>query len=322
MLRQISNMKVVRNLVMLLMVTVIVSLSAVGQQKDQKKKSDPQGPIQVRANVMVIDSKTELVNDIKLEDLKVFEDGVEQKLTSFARKEPVALALVVDNSGSLRSQLGTIISAAKLAVFNLDTDDEAMVIRFVNSNAIQIIQEWTSDKAKMLDAVENMYVEGGASAVMDALVLTVEKVKEKEKVAPSKKYAVLFISDCEDVDSYFNVAQLIRTIGDSEMQIFPFAMMSEINLKTSKSARTLAATLSLRTGGNFYTLEKKFTKDQLLANMKAFFIELRSQYVIGYTSSNLTRDSTRQLRVEVRDGATGEKRRGLIREGYYVPEKY
>jgi len=141
---------------MLLMVTVIVSLSAVGQQKDQKKKSDPQGPIQVRANVMVIDSKTELVNDIKLEDLKVFEDGVEQKLTSFARQEPVALALVVDNSGSLRSQLGTIISAAKLAVFNLDTDDEAMVIRFVNSNTIQIIQEWTSDKAKMLDAVENM----------------------------------------------------------------------------------------------------------------------------------------------------------------------
>jgi hypothetical protein len=115
---------------------------------------------------------------------------------------------------------------------------------------------------------------------------------------------------------------LVGSLGDSEMQIFPLALMSELNPKQSKSARALASTLSLRTGGNAYYLEKSFTKDQLLASMKALFIELRSQYVISYTSSNLARDSTRKLRVEVKDGASGEKRRGLIRETYYVPEKY
>ena len=98
--------------------------------------------------------------------------------------------------------------------------------------------------------------------------------------------------------------------------------MTEMNLGTSKRARAFATTLSLKTGGNVYFLEKKFTQDQVLANLKALFIELRSQYVIGYTSSNLTRDSNRKLRVEVKDGTKGEKRQGLIREGYYVPEKY
>jgi hypothetical protein len=165
-------------------------------------------------------------------------------------------------------------------------------------------------------------VEGGQSAIVDALVLASEKLKERQRSATSKKYAVLLISDCEEQESYYNFDQLITSLGDKGIQIFPFALMGEINPGTSKRARAFAATLSLRTGGNVYFLEKKFQQDQLLANLKALFIELRSQYVISYTSSNLARDSTRKLRVEVKDGAWGEKRRGLIRESFYVPEKY
>ena len=318
-------MKVVRNLVVLLTVILIATPHANGQDTDRKKKSADvpiQGPIEVKANVMVLDSKNELVNDIKLEDIKVFEDGVEQKLTSFSKKEPLTLALVVDNSGSLRSQFDTVISVAKLAVVNLDADDEAAVIRFVSSDKIQVSQEWTSDKRKLVNAVENLYVEGGQSAIVDALFLAAEKLKEKENSAKSKKYAVLLISDCEEQASYYTLAQLITSIRDKDVQIFPFALMGDINPRTSKSARAFAATLSLRTGGNVYFLEKKFQQDPILANLKALFIELRSQYVIGYTSSNLARDSNRKLRVEVRDGEKGEKRQGIIREGYYVPEKY
>jgi len=318
-------MKVVRNLLVLSSVILITTLYAVGQDTDRKKKSpDPpiQVPIEVKANVMVLDSKNELVNDTKLEDIRVFEDGIEQKLTSFAKKESLTLALVVDNSASLRSQVDTVIGVAKLAVFNLDADDEATVIRFVSSDKIEVFQEWTSDKRKMLNAVENLYVEGGASAIVDALTLSVEKLNERAKSAKSKKYAVLLISDCEERDSYYSLAQLIASLSDKEIQIFPFALMTEMNVGTSKRARAFATTLSLKTGGNVYFLEKKFTQDQVLANLKALFIELRSQYVIGYTSSNLTRDSNRKLRVEVKDGTKGEKRQGLIREGYYVPEKY
>jgi len=306
-------------------VILITTLCAIGQDTDRKKKSvEPQiqTPIEVKVNVMVLDSKNELVNEIKPEDIKVFEDGVEQKVTSISKKEPLSLALVVDNSGSLRSQFETVIGVAKLAVFNLDADDEATVIRFVSSDKIEVWQEWTSDKRKMVNAVENLYVEGGQSAIVDALVKAVEKLKEREKSDKSKKYAVLLISDCEERDSYYNFPQLIASLGDKDIQIFPFALMGEINLGTSKRARAFAATLSLKTGGNVYLLEKKFTQNQVLANLKALFIELRSQYVIGYASSNLTRDSTRKLRVEVKDGTKGEKRQGLIRESFYVPEKY
>ncbi|PYS98813.1 MAG: hypothetical protein DMF63_14590 [Acidobacteria bacterium] len=325
MLSEDRHMKIGRSLTVLLMFVLIASLCAVAQDKDRKKKSDEpkvQTPVEVKANVMVLDPKNELVNEIKIEDLKVFEDDVEQKLTSFEKKDPLSLALLVDNSGSLRSQIGTIINVAKLAVFNLDADDEGMVIRFISSDKIEVLQEWTPNKAKMIGSIENLYVEGGQSAVSDALFLAVERIKEMEKSDRSKKYAVLLVSDCEDINSYYSFKDLLKSIGNSGVQIFPFAMMSEIKATSSKSARTFASTVSLRTGGNVYFHEKKYTQDQVLANLKAFFIEMRSQYVISYTSTNTARDSTRKLRVEVKDGANGEKRQGLVRDSYYVPEKY
>ncbi len=72
----------------------------------QNKKNDKdakQIPIEIKANVLISDEEKQLVGDVKKEDIKIFEDGVEQKITYFSEKKPVFnLGIVVDNSGSMR----------------------------------------------------------------------------------------------------------------------------------------------------------------------------------------------------------------------------
>lgn len=319
-------MKLIRTI---LAICVLFTIVAFAQDKPRVSKNDDKAPkpIEVRANVMVLDSRNQYVGALKQEDIKLFEDGVEQKLNYFSEKETeFRLALVVDNSGSLRSRLPDLLTAAGVLVSNLDAGDRAIIIRFVSSEKIEIVQDWTADKPAAIKAIDNMFIEGGQSAVIDAVYLAVEKLKDVQKSAPSKRYAVVLLSDCDDLSSYYNTGQLLDLVARTDIQIFPFALVSDgqagfLNSNRREKARELAKSLALSSGGNAYIFDGKFTKDIVVDKLKSLVRELRSQYVIGYRSSNLARGLDRKLRVEIVDGPKVEKRQGLIRDSFGVSKK-
>ena len=75
------------------------------------------------------------------------------------------------------------------------------------------------------------------------------------------------------------------------------------------------------TGGLVLNLTKKRTKEDVITTLKALMTELRSDYFIGYTSTNQKRDDLpRKLRIEVANDAKGDKRQGFIRESFVVPK--
>src|SRR5687768_13622755 len=117
-----SHMNIfLKNVVVSVLLTLVLWGSVWAQEKSRSGKADtkPTNVPEVRLNVMVLDSGAKYVNDIKPEEIKIFEDGVEQKLTYFAKKDPVVrVALVVDNSGSLRTQFPIVTSAAATLVTN------------------------------------------------------------------------------------------------------------------------------------------------------------------------------------------------------------
>src|SRR4030095_2355377 len=68
----------------------------------------------VTLNVRVIDRNNRPIDNVRENELHVYEDGVEQPLTLFTREEvPISYGLAVDTSGSLRSQLQSVIDAGK-----------------------------------------------------------------------------------------------------------------------------------------------------------------------------------------------------------------
>src|SRR5688572_10444636 len=137
-----SHMNIfLKNVVVYVLLTLVLWGSVWAQEKSGSKKAETKvSTTEARLNVMVLDSGGRYVNDIKPEEIKIFEDGVEQKLTYFAKKDPVVrVALVVDNSGSLRTQFPIVTSAAATLVTNLGANDEVVVIRFISSDKIKIL---------------------------------------------------------------------------------------------------------------------------------------------------------------------------------------
>lgn len=303
----------------LFLICLVVSF-ADSQTKSKDKKSE-QKPVEVKANVMVLDSTNQFVDGIKVEDLKVFEDGVEQKINYFSETSPVLnLGIVVDNSGSMRSVLDEIVYEGKIITTNLNQNDEALIVRFVDSDTIEIIENWTSDKAKLNASLDDLYIEGGKSAVIDAIYLSSEKLLEREKKDKTKKYALVVISDGEERDSYYKYKEMLSLFGGSDIQVFMISYAFQAPLRR-KAASKFADKIVFETGGLVFDLNKKRTKEDIASTLKALMIELRSNFVIRYTSTNQKRDGLpRKLRIEVADSEKGEKRQGFIRESFIVPK--
>lgn len=59
---------------------------------------------------------------------------------------------MIDNSGSLRPQIEQVIEAGKILVAANRQDDETAVIRFVSSDKIEVLQEFTKSKTDLNDA--------------------------------------------------------------------------------------------------------------------------------------------------------------------------
>ena len=302
------------------------------KDKSKDKDSSPQS-IQVKANLMVLEPNNNFA-DIKLEDIKIYEDGAEQKITYFAKKEnALNIGLVMDNTGSMRSQFNRITAAGVTFVNNIRLQDEVFVIRFVDSDHIEILQEWTANKKLLNSALSNMFIEGGRSAVIDAIYLAVNEVLEREKTDKSKRSAIILITDGEDRDSYYNQKELFDLLKTSDVQIFIIGLTQDLsdqrNEYTKKKnpktdSENFIKLLALKTGGAAFILEgkNKEFENALVQSLKSILTELNSQYVIGYTSTNQKRDGlARKLTVQIADGANGEKRQAFIRESFVVPEE-
>ncbi|HXG86365.1 MAG TPA: VWA domain-containing protein [Pyrinomonadaceae bacterium] len=316
-------MKLKRSFYALFIICCICSGFAFSQDKSSngKDKNPKQKPVEIKANVLITDSSAYYADGIKAENVKVFEDEVEQKITYFAKKELILnVGLVIDNSGSMRTSLNEITAAGLIFVANLAPKDEAFIVRFVSSDKVEIVQDWTSNKAELKEGLDNMYIDEGQSAVLDAIYLSAEKVLERQSKDKSKNYALVLISDAEERDSYYKTDEILKPLKDSGLQMFLLSYAENAPLK-KKKAVNLSRLLTLETGGTVYLLDKKHTKEDVIEAVKKLIFELRAQYIIGYTSTNQKRDGLpRKLRVEVADGAKGEKRKGLIREGFIVPK--
>jgi Ca-activated chloride channel family protein len=278
----------------------------------------------VNVNVRVIDRNNRPINKLQQKDFKILEDGVVQKIDFFSESEvPTNYALVIDNSGSLRPQLDKVIEAGKVFVNTNRPDDETMIIRFVGRDKIEIEQPFTSKKEDLNDALENLYIEGGQTAVIDAVYLAAENVGEYEKsnlAKDRKRRALILVTDGEDRNSYYNEKQLFEFLRESEVQIYVIGFVDDLSSDggfISKSpqakAKGLLERLAAETGGKAYFPKSPTELPGLAREISS---ELRTQYSIGYIPSNDRRDGTyRAIKVTVEDGPGSQKRIPIARAG-------
>jgi len=277
---------------------------------------------EVTLDVRVVDRNGRPINGLKQNDFTVLEDGQPQEITSFGQQEvPTNYGLVLDNSGSLRQQLDKVIEAGKVFVSNNRPSDETLVIRFVGRDKIEIVQNFTANKQDLNDALDNLYVEGGQTAIRDAVYLAVENIDDYErsqKAEDRKRRALVLVTDGEDRNSYYNDKQLLDLLRESEVQIFVIGFLDDLAKDggfISKSPRDKAKAfldgLASETGGKAYY---PANASELPGIAQQISSELRTQYKLSYTPSNNKHDgTTRSIKVQVTDGPGGVHRVPITR---------
>jgi len=279
--------------------------------------------VNVLLNVRVIDRNNRPINNLSQNEFQVYEDNVLQRIESFSKAEvPTNYSLVIDNSGSLRMQLEKVIEAGKIIVNTNRPDDETSIVRFVSSDKIKIVQDFTASKPDIIDALDNLYTEGGQTAIIDAVYLAAEKVTEYEKSRSDdrKRRALILVSDGEDRDSYYKEQQLFELLRESDVQIFTIGFVSELSKEggfISKSpqakAKNLLERLATETGGKSYFPANISELDTIARDIAS---ELRTQYSISYAPTSERQDgSFKNIKVQVADGPNKQKRIAVTRTG-------
>ena len=281
----------------------------------------------VNLHVRVVDRNNRPVGDVKQDEFRIFENGVPQQIQFVTKEEvPVTYGLVVDNSGSLRTQINQVIEAGKTIVASNKPGDEAFVVRFISSEEIKIMQDFTADKSSLNDALEDMFVEGGQTAIVDAVYLSAQHAselrgKKGDPVEDKRRRALILVTDGEDRASFYKQEQLFEALKEEDVQIYIIGFVNELDKERgfiSKSKRQKAVDLLDRmakeTGGRTFYPTSLSELPQIAEDITK---DLRTQYVISYVPTAKARPGEfRPVRVAVADAPNREKRIAITRSGY------
>lgn len=282
----------------------------------------------VNLQVRVIDRFNSPINNVREEDFKVYEDGVLQPIFKVSREEvPISYGLAVDNSGSMRSQIDKVIEAAKDIVNSNKPGDETFLVRFIDSDKIETLQDFTPNKQALMDALDSMFIEGGQTAIVDAVYLSADHLSnyKKSDFDDRRRRALILVTDGEERNSFYKKEQLFAKLREEDVQIFVIGFVNELDKDNGglirKSSREESMNfinrLAKETGGRaFYP--NSLSELPNIAN--EIIRDLRTQYIVSYNPTNKARDgSFRSIRVAVAEGAGGEKRIALTRTGRNAP---
>jgi Ca-activated chloride channel homolog len=243
----------------------------------------------VRIELTLTGGKGRVAPELKREDLRVFVDGVEHPVVSFEKETlPVSYGLVVDNSGSLRSQISAVVAAGKYLVERNRPGDEAFVVRFVSSDNIRTVQAMTADQSALGGALDQMFVERGQTALLDALYLAGDYLAKNAARAGDvkRRRALLLVTDGEDRASFYKVEQVLKLLREGGVQVFCVGLTGALDKESGfimaskrKRAKDLLSKIATETGGRVFYAEKG---GELEAAVFEIVENMRTQYVVGY----------------------------------------
>ncbi|HEY0320324.1 MAG TPA: VWA domain-containing protein [Pyrinomonadaceae bacterium] len=166
----------------------------------------------------VKDRNGRYIPDLRREDFRVFEEGVEQKITYFATvDQPFTVVLVIDTSNSTNFKLEDIQDAAIAFVNQLRPEDRVMVVSFDDS--INVLSEPTNDFDKLTKAIRRTRT-GGGTRLYDAVDQVINKHLKR---ITGRKAVVLFTDGVDTTSRRATYESTVRDAEELDALIYPVA---------------------------------------------------------------------------------------------------
>ena len=170
----------------------------------------------VSVPAVVTDGGGRPLANLRAENFVLYEDGRPQQISNFATTEaPFEVALLLDTSGSTRSDIGLIRRAARAFLDALRPGDRVSIIAFNNSEdggkslaSVDVLTRLTNDREELQKALENIGTSNG-TPYYDALVRIGEEVfSEPPTDAMRGRRAVVALTDGVDSASDADFAEV------------------------------------------------------------------------------------------------------------------
>ena len=247
----------------------------------------------------VRDRKGRFVSDLREPDFEVFENSVLQSIRLFRKEDtPVTVGLVIDHSRSMSPKLAHVTAAARAFVHSSNPLDQMFIVNFTDNVSLGLppAVPFTTNAADLEDAILNA-PPAGMTSLYDGIA---EAIAQLQKGNHDKK-VLLVISDGGDNASAHTLNQVLKMAEISSTIVYTVGLFDDDD--PDRNPRALRR-LAHRTGGEaFFPGELGAVVDVC----ESIAREIRSQYTIGYVSSNAAPDGAyRAIRVSARARSGGE----------------
>jgi len=304
------------------------------QQKPQTDQQKPDQGFKIGVEVNMVDVPVtvrqrngDFIKSLPQNAFHIYEDGEEQEILSFAQEGvPARIAIVLDISGSVNPEWGTIKFATKKFAENLKPEDQFSIVTF--NTQIRLKMDWGRNVGRIDEVLGSIFCKDETN-LWDAIWVTSKDVFKGMR----EKKAMIIMTDGLDNNSMVSYDEALKAAVQSEAAIYVVSKTQAVRESLDYQLRQqgyydkipqevfMNADMALRklayeTGGRVLYPNSFGQLNNIYAQVDE---ELRNQYSVGYISSNKVKDGSYRkidVRVEAPGGAFVQSR-----PGYYAPNE-
>lgn len=287
----------------------------------------PQRPaddgIRVDVNLVLVEATVRdragrVVDGLTAADFQIFENRTAQEISHFSRDQiPLAVALVVDLSGSMEPFLRPLRYASQTALRALKPEDEVTLFTF--AGRVEHVVHLTRNKRAVADRIP-AFEAAGATNINQAVF---EAARYLRDAAPAARRVVVLVSD--NVPTARGSAShndVVAAALEADAAVFGLKVPGRNPRTVGRLTRGLSGLVNVpklaeETGGEIFDVEQE---GSLYIAFEALIERLKTRYTLGYYPSNRERDGGfRRLEVRLAGDAARSQHRVLAKRGYYAP---
>jgi Ca-activated chloride channel family protein len=253
----------------------------------------------------VADAQRRLVSGLTQEEFEVLDNEKPQPIVFFQNDiQPITVVVMLDTSGSMTLTLDLLRQAAEQFIIRLLPADKGRVGAF--NDKIQFSSRFSSDRDQLVTDVKNLDY-GNGTRLWDAIGASLDELKGIEG-----RRVVLVFTDGDDTSSRIGLGTVVERARAEEVMIYAIGLESNyfngqsmVRTKPDGGLRKIAD----ETGGGYFELKKS---SELASTFTKVAQELHSQYVIGFTPTQLD-NRVHKLTLKMKQpGMTARARRSYL----------
>jgi Ca-activated chloride channel homolog len=281
-------------------------------------KDDPSPLVRAKTELVSLtitatDRSGRPVVGLQAKDIDIYEDDVRQTIEHYTELDaPVSIGVVFDVSGSMELNLDAARNALKSFLETCHVEDEIFLVGF--HETASLMAEFSN--GERLERRLKMAKAQGSTALYDGVYLGVEKILQGRH----NRRALLIISDGRDNASRYTLNQLRQRLKETDIQLYSIGVgdRSTANLTEQREAlrgEMILDELTRLTGGRAFFPVSAAGLEEATSRISR---ELRQQYSLSYTPTNVRRDG-RWRKIKVRLNRASEESSLVLRAraGYY-----